>query len=105
MCHNPTPNRVAGIPEAKREAAQRDMCRETMSVSRDGDYYVFRIISPVGARENRFKPGEEYSIETSFASFTVSGREGRDGVQNLLAPMGTLLWRVQRTVSHAPFLS
>ena len=62
---------IIGIPEEKREAAQRDMRRETMYVSRDGDHWVFRITSPVGSRENRFKIGEEYEVKTSFANFKV----------------------------------
>ena len=62
---------LVGIPEEKREAAQRDMCRETVDVSKDGEYWVFKITSPVGARENRFKIGEEYEVKTSFAHFKV----------------------------------
>ena len=63
--------RKIGIPEEKREAAQRDIIRETMYVSRDGEHWVFRITSPVGSRENRFKIGEEYEVKTSFANFKV----------------------------------
>ena len=40
-------------------------------MSRDGDHWVFRITSPVGSRENRFKIGEEYEVKTSFANFKV----------------------------------
>ena len=42
-----------------------------MDVSRDGQYWVFKITSPVGSRENRFKIGEEYEVKTSFAHFKV----------------------------------
>ncbi len=61
----------AGIPQEKREAAQRDMCQETMTVRKEGDYYSFKITSPVGTRENKFRMGEEYEIVTSFANFKV----------------------------------
>ena len=43
-------------------------------MSRDGDHWVFRITSPVGSRENRFKIGEEYEVKTSFANFKVFQR-------------------------------
>ncbi len=66
-----------GIPEEKREAAQRHMCQETMVIRKEGDYYSIKITSPIGSRDNKFRIGEEYEITTSFANFKVESLRTR----------------------------